>query len=109
MAIINIPPSGDLCRVRTEMALVGTYPADTRFVNLTPHVLNVHTDDDGNIELYAVKYGDISGLPDPQPNVVYVTSGLVNAALPDRPDVVSPGDHVRDEAGKPIGCVGFRK
>ena len=108
MPIINIAPSGNICRADQQMTLVATYPADTKFVNLTPHTLNVHTNEAGEIELYSAEYGNIAGLPEPSPNTVYITSGLVNAAVSDRSDVVSPGDHVRDENGRPVGCIGFR-
>ena len=107
--IIEIQPSGSICRVSQEMSLIAVYPKGTQFVNLTPHVLNVHTNEAGEVELYSVQYGDISGLPDAQPNVVYVTSGMVNAALPERQDVVSPGDLIRNADGKPVGCQGLRK
>jgi hypothetical protein len=105
--IINIEPSGKICRADQKMTLIKTYPNNTKFVNLTPHVLNVHTNEQGEIELYATEYGDITELPEPSPNTVYITSGLVNAAI-NRSDVVSPGDHVRDESGRPIGCIGLR-
>jgi len=109
--IMNIQPSGQISRVNQEMTLVAVYPAGTQFVNLTPHVLSVHTNAEGSIELYSVEYGEVTGLPPEKwkKGVVYITSGMVNAALPHRSDVVSPGELVRDENGKPIGCKGLRK
>ena len=65
-------------------------------------------DDEGLIELYKPTYGEVMGLPDPKPNTVYVVSGMVNSATPERTDVVSPGEQLRDEEGRPIGCIGFR-
>lgn len=77
------------------------------FINLTPHavVLNNGTNypsqgiarisnsfttfDDNNI--CNVVYGDIQGLPDPQPDTIYIVSALVLSALKDkRTDIVAP-------------------
>lgn len=51
-------------------------------------------------------YGEVENLPAPQEGVVYVVSGLVRAALPERRDLASPGDQVRDPANpsRVIGC-----
>ena len=115
MAIIEIPPSGVVARVEQTMTLVGVYPPRTKFVNLTPHTLSVHTDAEGMIQIFAVEYGEVSGLPEPETEtetedpIVFVTSGMVNASVPQRRDVTSPGELVRDADGKPIGCKGLRK
>jgi hypothetical protein len=103
-----------------------------QYVNLTPHVLNVHRpdgsvmdvapsgqiarvasrsvlveiDDDG-VEHFAVEYGEVTGLPAPQPGVLLVVSGMVAAAAP-RSDVRSPGDLVRGPDGQPAGCRGVK-
>jgi hypothetical protein len=99
------------------------------FINLTPHKINEVTtgteimpsgevarmstkfksagDIDG-IPLFSVVYGDIEGLPEPQEGVTYIVSGIVHSVIQDRPDVVAPGELVRDENGKPIGCNGFK-
>ena len=104
-------------------------------INLTPHTLNIHTHGDvlnipasGNVarvaseyfltedtadygvDLYSCVYGEVTGLPPYRPgNTLYVVSGLVKAAVPNRHDVVSPGELIRDENGKPIGCRGLRR
>lgn len=99
-------------------------------INLTPHVINVlhadgsvsnipssgiarcaeqrikHNNIDG-IDLYAVHYGDVSGLPEAQENTYFIVSMPVRLALPWRKDLLSPGELVRDQEGKPIGCKGF--
>ena len=100
----------------------------TTFINLTPHTVNevesgqafppsgevarVSTTNEvvgeaGGVNLYATSYGDVVGLPAPQDGTMYVVSGLVRAAVPERHDVVSPGALVRNEAGQPTGCSGF--
>lgn len=90
-----------------------------KFVNLTPHVLNI-VDDSGNtilsvapsgtvarvatqqtvvgnvagIDVVRTVFGDVDGLPSPQDDVVYIVSTLVLQALKangvDRDDVVAP-------------------
>lgn len=111
------------------------------FVNLTPHTLTV-VDDSGNtvlsvapsgtvarvatqqtvvgnvagIDIVSTVFGDVDGLPDPQPNTVYVVSTLVLQALKangvDRDDVVapdtSPASAVRNADGQIVGVKRFQ-
>jgi len=102
-----------------------------KLYNLTPHTLNVHTPDGvvnlppsgavarvatvstpaapmGGIPTCTTTLGEVTGLPDFQEGVVYIVSGMVASAAP-RPDVMSPGDLVRDESGRPVGCLGLRR
>ena len=52
----------------------------------------------------------IVNLPEPQPNTLYIVSGIVAASVPERMDVVAPGQLDRDsETGRVIGCRGFVK
>lgn len=100
-------------------------------VNLTPHQINIIADDGkvvsippsgqvarvaqtreprGSIDGITVTYstfGDVEGLPDPQDGVIYVVSGLVLSAVPDRTDVFAPGEAVRDGEGRVIGARGL--
>jgi len=105
-------------------------------INLTPHTLNVHTHGevlnipasgslarvaseyfklkytaDYGVDLFTCVYGEVEGLPPyrPSSNTLYVVSGIVKSAVPNRPDVVSPGQLIRDENGKPVGCKGLRR
>ncbi len=102
------------------------------FLNLTPHVLNVHCgegnvrviapsgavarvsvtdtprDAVGGIPTVASAVGDVTGLPAPVTGVVLIVSGMVAAHAP-REDVVSPGALVRDADGRPCGCLGLRR
>ena len=105
-----------------------------KLVNLTPHVINVLNQDEvpvmdvapsGEIARVAsssVKTGEIDGVPffetelgvpegvpSPSDGVIYIVSGLLRAACPDRLDLVQPGRLVRDETGKPVGCVGLSR
>lgn len=100
-------------------------------VNLTPHVLNIHTPSgvvvvppsgtiarcqaitspmgevDG-VPVVSTGFGPVVGLPGPVPGTTYVVSGLVASAAR-REDVLSPGELVRNEAGQPIGCRGLSR
>tara|TARA_B100001094_G_scaffold166082_1_gene160744 strand:+ start:865 stop:1221 length:357 start_codon:yes stop_codon:yes gene_type:complete len=102
-----------------------------KFINLTPHELNVHTpsgvrtfppsgtvsrvpshdreclDLDG-IPTVESTYGWVTDLPAPQDGVVLIVSGMVASHRPRR-DVVSPGPLVRDDKGKTVGCRGLRR
>ncbi len=102
-----------------------------KFINLTPHALSVHTPSGvvtlprtdtiarvatvsvpaapvGGIPTVTTTFGEVTNLPAPQPGVILVVSGMVASASP-REDVMSPGDLVRDDGGKPIGCRGLRR
>jgi hypothetical protein len=104
-----------------------------RFINLTPHTLNVVDSDDqavtdidpsgdvarvdvsrtqvdtvDGVPVYDSTFGDVTGLPDPADDTLYVVSGKVLSAV-DRDDVVAPGDLVRDSDGNIIGCRGFTR
>ena len=97
------------------------------FVNLTPHAIVVvggptlppsgvvarcattstPAGEHEGVPLVRTVYGPVSGLPEPQPGVMFVVSGMVRAAVPGRQDVASPGDLVRDEVGAVVGCKGL--
>jgi len=102
------------------------------FVNLTPHTLNIHTtaggvvtiapsgtvarvatvseeaEPVGGIPTCTTTFGEVTGLPSPVEGTVFIVSGMVASAAP-RGDVLSPGDLVRDENGRPVGCRGLRR
>lgn len=97
-------------------------------VNATPHAVNL-VDDDGNvlrtflpkisvrvasrcevvgtidgIPIDSTTFGEVEGLPEYQDDVYYIVSRLVKQALPDRVDLLCPGQQQRDSAGRVIGC-----
>lgn len=57
-----------------------------------------------NVALVTTAYGSVEGLPEPEEGTLYLVSAVVRAAVPDRTDVASPGDLVRDEEGVVVGC-----
>ena len=102
------------------------------FVNLTPHALNIVQSDgsfytlppsgqvarvattrtivneiDG-IEIYETQFGEVEGLPERNSQDILIVSALV-AQRANRADVYSPGELVRDESGKVIGCRGLTR
>lgn len=101
-------------------------------VNLTPHVLNIHTGTDlivlepsgrvarvrmddeeigevDGIPVMKAVFGEVRGLPDPEPGVAYVVSRMVLSALQGqgRDDVFAPGRLLCDENGRISGCMGL--
>lgn len=101
------------------------------FVNLTPHEVNVVKTDgtivsfppstvparvgqtfiqfdtiDG-IRMYVSKLDKVTALPKPEKNVIYIVSAMVKERESCRNDLVSPGNLIRDEKGRVIGCEGF--
>jgi hypothetical protein len=61
-----------------------------------------------SIPTVTTSFGEVTGMPDPQPGVFLIVSGMVASAAA-RSDVFSPGDLVRDENGRPVGCRGLRR
>lgn len=103
-----------------------------KFVNLTPHILNiiaangstVYIPPDGNriarvgsissivatvngININRQTFGKIMDLPDAQDGIIYIVSRMVKDRVPDRADVVVPGVPFRDADGKIIGAWGL--
>lgn len=103
-----------------------------RLVNLTPHDVNIQNLDgtfqavwrDGTvarvemissqIQRYplacaqtTVVKSKVIGLPEPVFGVVWIVSAMVREACPERKDLASPGELIRDEKGNPIGCKGL--
>jgi hypothetical protein len=98
-----------------------------KIINMTPHDIVIVGDDktrtisksgsvarlnvtskccgyfDG-VELASTAYGPVIGLPDYQTDTLLIVSAMVRSALPNRPDLASPGELVRDEKGNVIGC-----
>lgn len=109
----------------------------TQVINLTPHTINLVAEDGtqllslesqgvarvasttevvGHLQVGEVvvpqthtTFGEVEGLPDPEPGVGYIVSNMVISALVqhgrlDRNDLFTPGLQVRDEQGRVIGC-----
>ena len=101
-------------------------------INLTPHAITVcgviiqpsgivarvaattvnagETIIDGvRIHVNRVEYGMVENLPEPEHGTIYIVSGLVAGRCKDRDDVFYPGNLVRDNEGRVIGCDSLSK
>ena len=58
----------------------------------------------GNIPLSETKFGEVENLPEPKKGIRYIVSRMIREACPNRHDLLVPGECVRDEEGKIIGC-----
>jgi hypothetical protein len=86
------------------------------FINLCPHTINIqgHTPIppsgtvarcseitfpgqyvDG-IQVVTKSYGEVYDLPAPQSDTFYIVSMMIRLALPNRHDLLSPGDAIRE-------------
>lgn len=90
--VYEFPPSGTVARVsstQTEVELIG------------------------NIPIVKTEFGEVEGLPDPQPDTIYIVSSLVAQALSGkRNDVVSPDTGptaYRDEEGRITAVRRFQR
>jgi len=95
-AIINLTPHNIV--IKDNEGKRWDHPASGTVarVSSTPgtHATNL----DGIAVYKKDKFGAVSGLPDPQPGIVYIVSGMVGAAVTDRDDVLVPGTGPNDEA-----------
>lgn len=59
------------------------------------------------IQFVYKSYGEVKDLPprDPRVGVIFIVSMMVREACLQRDDLASPGDLIRDEDGKIIGCL----
>ena len=111
-----------------------------RYINLTPHALSVKALDGGFITILPDAEGparviydrlppeqvtiggsevavavagpvkEIIGLPEPQPDIVFIVAKAVADAAPaSRGDLMSPGKLIRDEDGTVVGCDGLTR
>lgn len=101
-----------------------------RIVNLTPHSVHLIYREDGattygpsglvarvavtlrSVEGYdaffaVAEYGNVEGLPAERENTMFIVSTMVAQACPERHDLVTPGDLVRDNSGNIIACRRF--
>ena len=102
-----------------------------KLINLTPHKINIYGENKklilsvepeniparcaqkkkiyGHVEevpVYCMIFGEIENLPAPKEDTIYIVSRLVATAA-GRNDVMCPGEAVRDEEGRVIGCIGL--
>ena len=101
----------------------------TTIVNCTPHCINFFTEDGAEVAIEPCghvarctvttrqvgtcngirvnesQFGEVTGLPEPQADTVYVVSAMVLTALHGtRSDVLGLSEYVRNEAGQVVGA-----
>lgn len=114
--LCTLPPSGVVARVATERIQIGSLHIHGPCCPVSsPH----HGDDSdcdldpemgcADIPIYRTVYGEVTGLPDPEPWTYYLVSLVVRQACPDRADLLSPGELVRGSDGQPVGCRGLTR
>ena len=86
-----LSPSGDVARVSSES-----------------YIDRVVSSNVGDVPIFAVKFGEVINLPEPQDNVCYIVSRMVAAAVPERDDLYVPFNLHR-ENGIITGCEGVTK
>ena len=84
---VSIPSSGRVARVKTSTRKAGEFLG---------------------YPIFESTFGPVEGLPEPEEGVMYIVSALCMNACPERYDLLSPGNLLRDENGSPCGCIGFR-
>ena len=83
----HIPASGQQARVSMTRAQTGTIDLDGT-----------------TVPIYSTILGQVTGLPPAAGGVGYIVSAMVRSASPERRDVYSPADLLRDSSGAVIGC-----
>ncbi len=100
MRILNYTP-----HIINETETGKSYPSDgiARVESITLWTENTV----GGVRLCHTTTGKVIGLPEQEEGIYILVSGMVLDAS-DRGDLLAPGELVRNDAGQPIGCRGFR-
>lgn len=83
--VISIPFSGQVARVNITRVQAGNVDG---MVISTPHLQTI-------------------GLNDPKPGILLIVSQQVRLAHPNRADLISPAELIRNKQGTVIGCRSF--
>lgn len=100
MKILNCTPHN--CQLHSKDAIV-TYPVTgiVPRIQLRQEVLNESP------RIVRTIYGEMVGLPDEEPDTLYIVSRIVATASPHRYDLLVPVDLIRDGGSRVIGCRAF--
>jgi hypothetical protein len=93
--VLNVQPSGLVARIETKKELRNTLENGVELyqTKVTGNAVVL----DGNKNEYP--------FPDQVDGAIIIVSGLFRSHF-DREDLYQPGELVRDESGRPIGCIG---
>jgi hypothetical protein len=111
MNIINLTPHDIKVYDAEGKNVIRTYPASDQVARVKSKAAVVGEVD--GIPVVETRFSEITGLPDEQPDTVYIVSLLVLQAMEgDRDDLIAPdtgpGSVVRDENGQIIGVRRFQ-
>jgi hypothetical protein len=84
---VKIPASGQQARVSMTRKQTGTIDIDG-----------------ATVPIYSTILGQVTGLPPVNEGIGYIVSAMVRSAAPERRDIYSPADLLRDSSGAVIGC-----
>lgn len=100
MKILNCTPHN--CQLHSKDAIV-TYPVTgiVPRIQLRQEVLNESP------RIVRTICGEMVGLPDEEPDTLYIVSRIVATASPHRYDLLVPVDLIRDGGSRVIGCRAF--
>ena len=82
-----VPPDGRIARVAMVSTPITRYPLDCQQVS--------------------IQKGEVENLPAPAWGTIWIVSAMVREACPDRKDLASPGELIRDDKGQPVACRGL--
>jgi len=60
-----------------------------------------------NVPVFAINPCNLTGLPEPKGNTMYIVSKVVKDNCPNRSDLIVPTCILKDRYGSIIGCMGF--
>jgi len=84
---VVFPPCGIVARVSQILSRTGTAA--------------------GGIPVFSRYFGEVENLPEREAGKLLIVSAMVKSAMPDRKDLLSPAELIRDDKGNVIGCNGF--
>jgi hypothetical protein len=100
--VLSIPPSGHVARLEVERKEVDNITAANN------ETIGNSRDGLGGIAFYKSIFGDPTDLPPQKADIIYIVSSLFRSGF-DRDDLWVPGELIRDNEGKPIGCLGLSR
>lgn len=112
-AFINLTPHAvNVCTGRSKIPSITILPVyDTKELQeeFLPRVneKTLATTNLGIFPITEIAYNDVKNLPDEQVNTYLIVSAMVRTALPERYDLLSPGEAIRNDKGQTIACKGF--
>ena len=103
---VNLTPH-EVVVQRPDGSVLLAVPASGELARVSQDTIQTHVDAN-EVPYTDTVWGDIEGLPAPQPNTVYIVPGVLAQRL-HREDVRFPNQLIRDELGHVVACLSFGK